>query len=195
MMMIDFPPIPREVRQSGFQFFAGGLIVCDFSYRQRASRGKCDQDFINDLERCYKYAAKKTGIDFQSWVQGSVIVGGVKDKQNHGNILCQTMDRCDKSAEILAEALREAWLYIGNGCARPQKRTRAKQDYSFVRTLDEYADNLFGCSGVEQKMEAVKYRVQYMQSKKKKNDFIGAQYEAQVGPSRVFSRRRGPWHR
>ena len=195
MMMFDFPPIPRAVKESGFQLLGGGLLIIDFSYSERAARGKTDQDFINDLERCYKYAAKKTGIDFQSWVCGSVIVGGVKDKQNHGNNLCQTMDRCDKSALVLAKVLFEAWLYIGNGCAKPQRRTRAKQDYALVRTLDEYASNLFGCSGVEQKVEAVKWRVQYMQSQKKKNDFIGAQYEAQIGPSRIYSRRRGPWHR
>ena len=189
--MDNLKTIPREVRESGFQLLGGGLIICDFSYSKRAARGKTAQDFIRDLVRCYKFVAKKTGIDFKAWVQGSVIIAGVKDKQNHGNKLIMTMDQSDESAEILATELRDAWLYIGNDCRKPQKRTVAMQDYSFVRTLDEYACQWFGSSGVEQKIEAVNMRVNYMQRTDKNNDFIGAQYEAQIGPNRVFSRRGG----
>ena len=190
-MMNILKTIPREVQESGFQLLGGGLIICDFSYSKRAARGKTANDFIRDLVRCYKFVAKKTGIDFMAWVQGSVIIDGVKDKQNHGNKMIMTMDQLDESAEILAGALRDAWLYIGNDCRKPQKRTVAKQDYSIVRTLDEYATQRFGSSGVEQKIEAVMLRVDYMQRSDKNNDFIGGQYRDKIGPNRVFSRRGG----
>ena len=54
--MDGFPSIPNEVKKSGIQFFAGGLIVCDFSYSKRGARNKVGEDFVDDLERLYKYA-------------------------------------------------------------------------------------------------------------------------------------------